>query len=112
MKKLWNWIKGLFTAERIGVIWRAMFTATKNAVAQMVSDPDNQQAALDLVKRLASSKLSNAERRKEFEAQMKSWAKAAGKTLSEAAINARRENAVVALKGDCADCASCADCDL
>lgn len=107
MSKLWNWIKGLFTAERIGVIWRAMFTATKNAVAQMVSDPDNQKAALDLVKKLASSKLTNDERRNEFEAQMKSWAKAAGKTISEAAINALRENAVVVLKGDCGDCCEC-----
>ena len=102
MNKLWNWIKSLFTGERIGVIWRTIFTAAKNTVAQMVSDPDNQKAALDLVKHLASSQLTNDEKREEFDAQMRSWAKAAGKTLTEAAINALRENAVIASK--CAEC--------
>lgn len=102
MNKLWNWIKSLFTGERIGVIWRTMFTAAKNTVAQMVSDPDNQNAALDLVKHLASSKLTNDEKRKEFDAQMRSWAKAAGKSLTEAALNALRENAVIASK--CIEC--------
>lgn len=102
MNKLWNWIKSLFTGGRIGVIWRTIFTAAKNTVAQMVSDPDNQKAALDLVKHLASSKLTNDQKRKEFDAQMKSWAKAAGKSLTEAAINALRENAVIASK--CIEC--------
>ena len=102
MNKLWNWIKSLFTGERIGVIWRTIFTAAKNTVAQMVSDPDNQRAALDLVRKLASSKLTNDEKRKEFDAQMKSWAKAAGKSLTEAALNALRENAVIASK--CIEC--------
>lgn len=102
MNKLWNWIRSLFTGERIGVIWRTMFTAAKNTVAQMVSDPDNQKAALDLVKHLASSKLTNDEKRKEFDAQMRSWAKAAGKNITEAAINALRENAVIASK--CIEC--------
>lgn len=102
MKKLWNWVKSLFTGERIGVVWRTIFTAAKSTVAQMVSDPDNQKAALDLVKHLASSKLTNEQKRDEFNAQMKSWAKAAGKDLSDAVLNALRENAVVALK-----CESC-----
>lgn len=98
MDKLWNWIKSLFTGEKIGIIWRTIFTAAKNTVVQMVSDPDNQKAAFDLVKHLASSQMTNDEKRKEFDAQMRSWAKAAGKALTEAAINALRENAVIALK--------------
>lgn len=102
MNKLWNWIRSLFTGERIGVIWRTIFTAAKNTVAQMVSDPDNQRAALNLVKHLASSQMTNDEKRKEFDAQMRSWAKAAGKSLTEAAINALRENAVIASK--CIEC--------
>lgn len=102
MNKLWNWIMSLFTGERIGVIWRTIFTAAKNTVAQMVSDPDNQKAALDLVKHLASSQLTNDQRRKEFDAQMMSWAKAAGKNITEAEINALRENAVIASK--CIEC--------
>lgn len=102
MNKLWKWIKSLFTSERIGIIWRTIFTAAKSTVAQMVSDPDNQKAALDLVKHLALSKTTNEEKRKEFEAQMRSWAKAAGKSLTEAAINALRENAVIASK--CIEC--------
>ena len=106
MKKLWNWVTSLFTGDKIGVIWRAMFTATKNVAAQMVSDPKNQQAALNLVKRLALSGLTNEQKRAEFDAQIKSWAKAAGKSLTDAAINALRENAVVASKceGCCVDC--------
>lgn len=102
MSKLWKWIKSLFTGERIGVIWRTIFTAAKSTVSQMVSDPDNQKAAFDLVKRLASSQMTNDEKRREFVAQMRSWAKAAGKSLTEAAINALCENAVIALK--CSEC--------
>lgn len=98
MKKLWDWLKSLFTGERIGVIWRTIFTAAKSSLAQMVSDPENQQKALDLVRDLASSKLTNDEKRKEFETLIKAWAKAAGKDLSDAVVNALRENAVIALK--------------
>ena len=54
MKKLWDWLKSLFTGERIGVIWRTIFTAAKSSLAQMVCDPENQQKALDLVRDLAS----------------------------------------------------------
>lgn len=106
MSKLWKWVKSLFTGEKIGIIWRTIFSAAKSTVAQMVSDPDNQKAALDLVKHLASSKLTNEQKQAEFNAQMKSWAKAAGKSLTDAAINALRENAVVASKceGCCVDC--------
>lgn len=104
MKKLWAWIKSLFTREGIGVVWRTIFTAAKSTVAQMVSDPDNQRAALDLVRHLASSQLTNEQKQAEFNAQMKSWAKAAGKDLSDAVVNALRENAVIALK-----CEGCCD---
>lgn len=104
MKKLWNWVKSLFTGEKIGVVWRTIFTAAKSTVAQMVSDPDNQRAALDLVRCLASSQLTSEQKRAEFDAQMKSWAKAAGKDLSDAVLNALRENAVIAFKCDgCCD---------
>ena len=104
MKKLWEWICSLFTAERIGVIWRALFTTGKNVVAEMVSDPENQDKAWELVKSLASSGKTNQERVDLFNAQMREWAAAAGKKLTEAAINALRENAVVALKGECEGC--------
>ena len=100
MKKLWNWICSLFTGEKIGIIWRTLFTAAKNTVAQMVSDPGNQQKAWELAKSLMSTGMSNDEKAAMFNAQMKAWAKAAGKQLTEAAINALRENAVVALKGE------------
>ena len=102
MKKLWNWICSLFTGEKIGIIWRTLFTAAKNTVAQMVSDPDNQAKAWELAKSLmsTSSGMSNEDKAKMFNAQMKAWAKAAGKELTDAAINALRENAVVALKGE------------
>lgn len=102
MSKLWKWVKSLFTGEKIGIVWRTIFTAAKSTVAQMVCDPDNQKAALDLVRHLASSGMTNEQKQAEFNAQMKSWAKAAGKNITEAAINALRENAVIASK--CDDC--------
>lgn len=100
MSKLWNWLCSLFTGEKIGVIWRTMFTATKNVVAQMVSDPKNQQAALDLARHLMDSGWSNEEKKEAFNAALKAWAEDAGVALTNAAINALRENAVVALKCD------------
>lgn len=105
MKKLWNWICSLFTGEKIGVIWRTLFTAAKNAVAEMVSDPDNQAKAWELAKSLMSSNLTNENKAALFNSKMREWAKQAGKQLTEAAINALRENAVVALKGD--ECSGC-----
>ena len=104
MKKLWDWLKSLFTWEKIGVVWRTIFTAAKSSLAQMVCDPENQQKALDLVKHLASSQLTSEQKRAEFDAQIKSWAKAAGKDLSDAVVNALRENAVIAYK-----CEGCCD---
>lgn len=98
MKTLWNWIKSLFTGDQIGAIWKLMFTAAKNTVAEMVSDPKNQQKALDLAKELMNCGKSNEEKRDAFNAAMKMWAAEAGVALTEAAINALRENAVVALK--------------
>lgn len=100
MSKLWKWVKSLFTGDKIGIVWRTIFTAAKSTVAQMVCDPDNQKAALDLVRHLASSGMTNEQKQAEFNAQMKSWAKAAGKNITEAAINALRENAVIASKCD------------
>lgn len=100
MSKLWKWVRSLFTGEKIGIVWRTIFTSAKSTVVQMVCDPDNQKAALDLVKHLASSGLTNDQKRKEFDAQMMSWSKAAGVALTEAAINALRENAVIASKCD------------
>ena len=105
MNKLWNWICSLFTGEKIGIIWRTLFTAAKNTVAEMVSDPVSQQKAWEIAKSLMSSGKTNDERLAEFNAQMKAWAKAAGKKLTDSAINALRENAVVALKGD--ECSGC-----
>ena len=102
MSKLWKWVKSLFAGDKIGIVWRTIFTAAKSTVAQMVCDPDNQKAALYLVKHLASADMTNEQRQAEFNAQMKSWAKAAGKNITEAAINALRENAVIASK--CDDC--------
>ena len=65
----------------------------------MVSDPENQQKAWELAKSLMSSGMSNEDKAQYFNSQLKEWAKQAGKELTDAAINALRENAVVALKG-------------
>ena len=100
MKKLWNWICSLFTGEKIGIIWRTLFTAAKNTVAEMVSDPENQQKAWEFAKSLMSDNMPNEDKVKLFNEHMRTWAKAAGKQLTDAAINALRENAVVALKGE------------
>lgn len=110
MKKLWNWVKSLFTGGRIGIIWSTIFTAARTAATEALCDPDNQRAALDLVRKLASSQLTNDQRRKEFDAQMRSWAEAAGKTITEAALNALRENAVIAAKCEENPCTGCDGC--
>ena len=100
MKKLWNWVCSLFASEKVGIIWRTIFTAAKNTVAQMVSDPENQQKAWEIAKTLVSSNLTNEYKATLFNSRMREWATQMGKELSESAINALRENAVVALKGE------------
>lgn len=98
MKKLWNWICSLFTWESIGAIWEVIFTSLKSETARMLCDPDNHTVALTFVRMLAKEDIPNAEKAEKFNAQMKEWAKKAGKNLGEAVINALRENAVCALK--------------
>lgn len=100
MSKLWNWIKSLFAGERIGVVWRKLFEAGRNAVRDVVNDPECQEKALAVARELALSSLSNADRRESFDAELKAWGRSAGKRLAESAINLLREAAVVALKGE------------
>ena len=100
MKTIWNGICGIF---------RAVLGAAKDTAAKQVTDPANWSKALEIAKLLMDSGLSNADRREQFNAEMKLWAKSVGKTLAESAVNALRENAVVAIKSDCADCTPSAD---
>lgn len=102
MKTIWSWVCNIF---------RAVLGAAKNTAAKQVMDPANWTKALEIANMLMDSGLSNADRREQFNAEMKLWAKSVGKTLAESAVNALRENAVVAIKSDCAECAPCADCD-
>ena len=100
------WIKGLFTAKKLGIIL-AIFA--KNAASVMVKeimDPVNQQKAYDFVKQLKDrTDLSNHEKAEVFNLKMLDWAKKIGKKLSDNMLNCLREMAVAALKAEqpCAD---------
>lgn len=98
MKTLWNWIKSLFTGEKIGIIWRNLFSTGKGKLRAMVNDPDTQEAAFELAKKLMSSELTNDQKREAFNSQLLAWAKDVGKELTEAAVNNLRENAVFSFK--------------
>ena len=86
MKTIWSWICGIF---------RTVLGAAKNTAAKQVTDPANWRKALEIAKMLMDSGLSNADRREQFNAEMKSWAKSVGKTLAESAGSAKAVNLVL-----------------
>ena len=101
MAALWAWVKGLFTAKKVGVLL-AIFA--KKAVAPVVAeimDPENQKKAYEFVKGLRlRTDLTNAQKAAAFNRQMLEWAKKAGRTLAESVVNCLRELAVNALKAE------------
>ena len=101
MAAVWAWVKGLFTAKKVGVLL-AIFA--KKAVVPVIAeivDPENQKKAYEFVKELRlRTDLTNKEKAALFNKQMLEWAKKAGKILADSVVNCLRELAVNALKAE------------
>lgn len=95
------WIKGLFTAKKLGIILAIFAKKAASIMIKEIMDPVNQQKAYDFVKELrAREDMTNSEKAKMFNKQMLEWAKKVGKKLSDSMINCLREMAVAALKAE------------
>ena len=98
---VWAWIKGLFTAKKLGIILAIFAKKAASVMIKEIMDPVNQQKAYDFVKELrAREDMTNSEKAKMFNKQMLDWAKKVGKKLSDSMINCLREMAVAALKAE------------
>lgn len=98
---LWSWFIGLFTKEKIGVLFILLFKAGVSAVAQQIADLQLQKKALEFVRELAKrDDISNLEKAAIFNEKMFEYAKKLGKVLCESVVNCLRELAVNALKAE------------
>lgn len=101
MAAIWTWIKGLFTAKKIGCILAIFAKHAAKVVVKEIMDPENQQKAYEFVKQLRlRTDLSNREKAEIFNLQMLDWAQRLGKKLSDSMVNCLRELAVSALKAE------------
>lgn len=98
MKAFINWIKSIFTKERVGTIISIIANAHKSATASYIKNPEIQQEAFDIVKSLASQDLTATEKRVAFNRQMSEFMSKYVKTISSSTINALRELALSAYK--------------
>ena len=95
------WLKGLFTAKKLGIILAIFAKKAASTVIKEIMDPTNQKKAYDFVKALQDrTDLSNREKAEVFNLQMLDWTKKLGKKLSGNMINCLREMAVAALKAE------------
>ena len=96
---IWAWFVGLFTKEKVGILFVLLFKAGVSAVAQQIADQQLQKKAFEFVKELAQrTDISNKEKAAKFNQKMLEYGKKLGKTLCESVINCLRELAVNALK--------------
>ena len=99
LSALWAWFVGLFTKEKIDILFLLLFKSGASAIAQYIADNDLQDKAYEFVKELASNdKMTNAEKAQAFNEKMLEYGKKMGKVLGESVINCLRELAVNALK--------------
>ena len=96
---LWAWFVGLFTKEKIGILFVMLFKSGVSAVAQQIADLKLHKKALEFVKELAArDDITNKEKAAIFNEKMLEYGKKLGKVLCESVINCLRELAVNALK--------------
>ena len=96
---LWHWFIGLFSKEKIGILFVLLFKAGASAVAEQIADLKLQKKALEFVKELAQrNDITNVEKATIFNQKLFEYGKLLGKTLCESVINCLRELAVNALK--------------
>ena len=101
MTAVWAWVKGLFTAKKVGVLLAIFAQKAVAPVIAEIADPENQRKAYECVKELRlRADLTNKQKAALFNEQMLEWAKKAGKIMADSAVNCLRELAVNALKAE------------
>lgn len=101
LKAVWNWFLGLFTKEKIGILFKLLFKSGVSVIAQAIADRQLQQKALDYARELSQRKeLSSTDRAAEFNKKMAAYGTQIGKGIGESVINCLRELAVNALKAE------------
>ena len=101
LASLWAWFVGLFTKERIGILFILLFKAGTSAIAAQIADQQLHKKALEFVKELhGRTDIDNFEKAKIFNEKMLEYGKSLGKVLCESVINCLRELAVNALKAE------------
>lgn len=101
LSALWSWLLGLFTKEKIGILFVMLFKAGTSAIAKHIADKNLHRKALEFVRELSSRKdLSNSEKAKIFNEKLMRYAKELGIVLGESVVNCLRELAVNALKAE------------
>ena len=98
-----KWILSIFSADKLGIIFRLLFMSAGKTVLKDMLDTENQKKAYEFVKELnARTDMTNTEKAWEFNKKMYAWAKKEGKNIAESIINCLREMAVNALKAEAA----------
>ena len=96
---LWAWLIGLFTKEKIGILFMLLFKSGVSAIATEIANSALQDKAYEFVKELADrTDINNAEKARIFNQKMLEYGKKMGKVLHDSVINCLRELAVNALK--------------
>ena len=102
LAQLWSWFVGLFTVDRVGILFVLLFKSGVSAIGKEIADKNLHRKALAFVRELAlQDDLTNAEKEKIFNEKMISYSKSLGKVLGESVVNCLRELAVNALKAQC-----------
>lgn len=101
LSALWAWFIGLFTKERIGILFLLLFKSGVSEVGAYIADNNLQKKAYEFVKELAKREdISNIEKAKIFNEKMFEYSKKIGMVLCESVVNCLRELAVNALKAE------------
>ena len=98
---LWKWLLSIFTADKIGILVRALLINAGSKILTEILNVQNQKKAYEFVKELHKrDDLTNAQKAKEFNKKMLEYAKKTGQILGESVINCLRELAVNAFKSE------------
>ena len=104
MTAIWTWVKGLFTAKKVGVLLAIFAKKAVVPVIAEIADPENQKKAYEFVKGLRlRTDLTNEQKAALFNKQMLEWSKKVGKILADSVVNCLRELAVHAIKAELGD---------
>ena len=99
LANLWAWFVGLFSKEKIGILFVMLFKAGSSGIGRLLADVDLHQKALKFVRELAlRDDLTNKEKAALFNERLLAYGKQIGTDLCESVINCLRELAVNALK--------------